>query len=192
LVELGNIIKTLVTIFLMLFGLVVSSLLITAASAQNQTVATKNVKGESKAKEIFIGILLGMEEDVGNLTTCLKDSDEGFDDIAKFYQLIKQGIDHFSPRDIFAAFPFLSNGLSYLEQAVRACGVIKVADDLAKIVAELATPGGWLIVLKQEGLKLIVHGKDVTEDILNAIADYELHKWEGFGKNIGKILGLLL
>eukprot|EP01013_Petalomonas_cantuscygni_P017759 TRINITY_DN34_c0_g1_i1.p1 TRINITY_DN34_c0_g1~~TRINITY_DN34_c0_g1_i1.p1 ORF type:complete len:218 (-),score=61.93 TRINITY_DN34_c0_g1_i1:302-955(-) len=166
----------------------------TIVSVKNIVKGTE-VKGKllaTPAKEIFLGILEGMETDVGNLTECLKDTDDGIEDIDQFVLLLDHGIRSRNKTEIAEAFPYLAKALRVLSSGARVCGVIKVAEDVDKIIEELEVPGGWLKVLKDEGFKIFVHFRDVTKDLFDAVGDYKAMQWNAFGQDVGRILGYLL
>jgi len=162
----------------------------TRLALEKKLNVSDSLRGE--AKEIFLGILEGLVIESGNLSECLNDTDDGIKEMDRFVQLIRQGFEHWSAKDIIAAFGYLAESLKYLEAGARVCGVDKVATEIAIIIAELAVPGGWLKVLEGEGFKVLIHFRDITDDLDSAVKHYEHSEWFAYGKDIGKILGILV
>eukprot|EP01084_Bolivina_argentea_P129965 229483_1 len=140
------------------------------------------------AKEILTGVAMGIEGDIGDLQKCMPDVQSAYKDLSSFESELADGIKTKNTQEIIAAWKELAAAVAPLKAAASDCGLQTLVADITTIVKELEQPKGWLTVLKQEGMKLIVHAKDVTEDISGAISNYKSQNWQAFGQDIGKIL----
>lgn len=143
-------------------------------------------------EQILEGLVEGIEGQFGNITRCIPEEDGAFQDLEKFVSEIGDAIATGNRAEAADAFNKLIAAVSLAQRAAADCGLDDIAADLATIVAELETPGGWLKLLEQDGWKIIVNAKDVTADLNAAVTDWRSSQYNSFGQDVGRILALLL
>lgn len=145
------------------------------------------------ATQVLVGIVEGIENDASsNFTQCLDDEEQAFKDLEQFVILIEKGFKTINIQDILMALQLLGEAIQPIQDAASDCGLYQLEADIAAIIAELTTPGGWITVLEQEGIKILFHLTDITEDIIGAVNDFKNKNWNPAGQDIGRILGYLL
>jgi len=105
--------------------------------------------------------------------------------------LIEKGINEFSLVYIERGISLWAEALIEVNKALADCGADRVAEDIAKILAELSSGvTGVLRLLALEILNII--DSDIRVLFENAIADLKAGDYYKCGVNSGKILGILL
>eukprot|EP01137_Pigoraptor_chileana_P001774 Opistho-2@39815 len=153
---------------------------------RDEQVTPKNVG------DLFVGILAGLVEDVGNITSCVGDGEQTFNDFESALSSLKQGIDEKDTKAILAAFQDIGNGVNDFKAALQACGVEKLASELTTVITELKTPSNWIKIIVSDVVTIFKNFKEITTDCKQASDDWKSENYEGAGEAIGRIVGLFL
>merc|ERR1711916_15137 len=146
----------------------------------------------SQVGEFFLGIAEGMVQDVGNLTKCINDAEGTYHAFDASFTEFKLAYSKKSKDDVELAFKELAVGVADFGAALKDCGVIKLAEDVAGIVKDLEAPQGWLKVLVKDVFKIFKDRKEISADVKAAKDDWEKADFVDSGKAVGRILGLFL
>jgi hypothetical protein len=134
--------------------------------------------------EIIEGIALGVfkEEGFENLETCLKDAATiGID--------VKDAIVDFEKKNttgILAGIKKIGEAIKLIPSTVTSCKAVPA--DLKKLEEMASVFTSPISLVYHVGKNLIVNGKDIYNDIDDAITQYKALSYKNFGEDIGEAL----
>lgn len=146
------------------------------------------------AGKFLLGVVDGLAVGMG-FSDCIKDIDATYRSIVDIVTFFKTGINHKTPLAIAKAFELTGVLLKDFATALAAC--TKVAkQQVDKITSLAAALSGdvWAIikVIVNEGLHIFHGRKEITGDCKAVSADWDAGDFEGSGKALGDVVGVLL
>jgi len=151
------------------------------------------VKDTPEQNLIFFveGLAYGVEAEVGNITECMEDLNITLADFEKGFADISQGIDWLDIFQIEKGLKEWSAGVTEVNEVLKVCGAEKLAEDIAKIVAEVSSgTTGLLEFVAKEILNILDNG--VGQLFRQAVDAWEANNYYDSGKYCGEALGILL
>lgn len=144
--------------------------------------------------EFVEGVAYGMEvEFAKNITVCVDDETTVLDDFSKGYALIKDGIEHFSTRDVEHGINQLGLGVLSLRDVFTGCGLNSTVEDLDKIAALLrGGVVGWVELIAEEVLNVLEHRQTLGGILRSAVKAYDKGEYKIMGYDTGRFIAILI
>lgn len=139
------------------------------------------------------GVVVGLEVQIGNVTECTKDLEIGLSDFQNAVADIEFGLRNINLDRLEKGITEFGAGLNIVSDAMRACGLNSLADDIAAIAADIqAGPDGVFKFIVGEAIKIFANEKELTTDFDNLISGFRTGNYFEAGRAVGDILGILL
>jgi len=141
----------------------------------------------------LLGFAKGLQFQIGvNVSKCQGDIVLIERELTAAIADLKTGFSQKNVQAIYRAFKELGTAMDEIALSLKECGVEKIAEDISKLAAELASPDGLIKVLIQEALTIFHHKTDITANIKDLITSWQSKNYGKGGEDLGRIVGVLL
>ena len=150
-------------------------------------LVSSTYSSEVQDVEQFVeGLLIGAFGDVGHkVEGCFDEGDKMFEDIEQAIVLFEKG----DFASVVAGITLIGQALEELPLAVQKCESLEdVAKELEKIAEEFKDPQALIVHVSGE---ILWHGVSIFHDVTKSVSDFNAHKYEPAGEDIGDIIKIL-
>eukprot|EP01065_Artemidia_motanka_P003546 TRINITY_DN1169_c0_g2_i1.p1 TRINITY_DN1169_c0_g2~~TRINITY_DN1169_c0_g2_i1.p1 ORF type:complete len:282 (+),score=119.78 TRINITY_DN1169_c0_g2_i1:66-911(+) len=144
--------------------------------------------------KFLLGFVEGLGSEIG-FANCITDLDKTFHDIVSVVDFFESGVNMKAVSSVVKAFEVLAGLLMDFGKAIIDC--VKDAENFAQKVKDLAAAlsGDVLSILKivvEDAIHIFRDVKEITADVKAVAADWRAADYQGSGKAVGDIVGIIL
>lgn len=142
------------------------------------------------AAKVVEGILLGFFKQTFPIHDCIDNSKIVIQDFEKAFTYFKSGKQHLNPKDIAEALMYAGDAIKKMPGALSKCKqVAHVMTEIGKIAHTFSNPVSFVVKV---GLSILFHGREITQDIGNAVHYWDTKDFLHFGEMIGRIASITI